>query len=234
METISINTTQNVSLEYDIASVGDRILASLLDNVIMGAWILICVLFIIGITDHYSILILMAIPFVFYHLGMEVFFNGQSIGKMALKTKVIMMDGSEPNFSAYLLRWLLRIIDTGLFNGIVALIAVIANGKGQRLGDMAAGTTVISLKKRVQLSDTVNQINDENYVVTFNEASNLNDADVIKIKTVFNEAMKKQQYEIVDELAEKVKQTLNISTTLASEEFLRTIVKDYNHLMSEI
>ncbi|MEO8148395.1 MAG: RDD family protein [Bacteroidia bacterium] len=233
METISINTTQNIALDYEIASVGDRILATIIDYVIFIAWIILCFV-VLKLKDEFAVLFIAVAPLVFYHLAMETLFNGQSVGKMAMKIKVIKMDGSEPTFGAYIMRWIMRIVDMGLFSGLVALVAVVVNGKGQRLGDMAAGTTVISLKKRVQLHETVYKVNDENYQVTFREATNLNDKDVIKIKMVFNEAMKKQQYAIIDELAEKVRQTLNISTTLASEEFLRTLIRDYNHLMSDI
>lgn len=235
METISINTTQNIALEFEIASVGDRILAALLDYLVRFVWVAAIVLLFVKLGDLKIVAgLIAAIPFVFYHLIMEIFFNGQSIGKMIMKIKVIKMDGSEPTLSAYLLRWLMRIIDINLFSGMVAIITIVVNGKGQRLGDMAADTTVISFKKRVQLQDTVYKVSDENYVITFNEAANLNDKDVIKIKLVFNEAMKKQQYEIIDELAEKVKATLDITTAMASEEFLRTLIRDYNHMMSEM
>ena len=233
METISINTTQNISLEYDIASVGDRILATLIDYAIFGAWLILCFL-VLNIRDEVLAVVIGVLPLFVYHLAMESLFNGQSLGKMAMKIKVMKLDGSEPTLGAYLLRWLFRIIDLNLFSGTVALITIVINGKGQRLGDITAGTTVISLRKRVDLKEAAFKTTDPNYVVTFAEAANLKDADVIKIKKVFNEAMKKQQYEIIDELAAKVKQLLGIETTLPSEEFLRTLVRDYNHLMSEL
>ncbi len=233
METISINTTQNISLEYDIASVGDRILATLIDYAIFGAWLILCFL-VLSIRDEVLAVVVGVLPLFVYHLAMESLFNGQSLGKMAMKIKVMKLDGSEPTLGAYLLRWLFRIIDLNLFSGTVALITIVINGKGQRLGDITAGTTVISLRKRVDLKEAAFKTSDPNYVVTFAEAANLKDADVIKIKKVFNEAMKKQQYEIIDELAAKVKLLLGIETTLPSEEFLRTLVRDYNHLMSEL
>lgn len=234
MEIISINTTQNITVDYEVAGAGDRILAYIIDAIIQGAWIFFTIILLSKVHFHIASLIVLLIPLFFYHLAMEIFFNGQSVGKMALKIKVIKLDGTEPALGAYIIRWLFRIVDISLFSGVVALITIIVNGKGQRLGDIAADTTVISLSKREPLNTTVNKITDENYEVTFHEAANLNDQDVINIKRVFNEAMRRQHYDIIDELAEKVKTTLNIRTALASEEFLRTVIRDYNYLMSDL
>ena len=64
----------------------------------------------------------------------------------------VLLDGSPPTLGAYLLRWLLILVDTEILTPLVAIITIAANGKGQRIGDIAAGTTVVKTTKRVTLS----------------------------------------------------------------------------------
>ncbi|MFC7667989.1 RDD family protein [Hymenobacter humi] len=84
MSTIRIHTTQNVSLEYEIASVGDRIVAALIDYGLYITWfiawsVLNRQLHIAG--DGKVGFYLILLPTTFYFLVSEVFFNGQTIGK---------------------------------------------------------------------------------------------------------------------------------------------------------
>ena len=149
MDNISIHTTQNVDIEYQLASIGDRILATLLDYLLFLAYFLFAALTKWELFDSIAIMSILVLPILFYDLICEVLFQGKSFGKMIMKIKVVMLDGTQANFGAYLLRWLLRIIDMRLFGGALALIAILINGKGQRIGDMAAGTTVIKMKQKV-------------------------------------------------------------------------------------
>ncbi|MBA3971750.1 MAG: RDD family protein, partial [Bacteroidetes bacterium] len=159
MDNIKIQTTQNVDIEYELASIGDRILATLLDYVFFIAYFVL-LLIIAGFTkglffESIAVIIILVLPVFLYDLLCEMFFQGKSLGKMIMKIKVVKLDGTQAGFGAYMLRWLLRIIDTKLFSGGVALIAIIVNGKGQRIGDMAAGTTVIKMKQKITLNDTI-------------------------------------------------------------------------------
>ena len=234
---IKIETTQNVSVEYEVASVGERLLAGLIDLLFYLAYFFLF-LFLLKITNYnpgHLATFLYFFPVYFYSLIMELLFNGQTIGKIIMKIRVVKKDGTPASLGAYLMRWIFRIVDVWMTSPIfggVATITIIANGSGQRLGDIAAGTCVIRLKQRVKLSDTIFKKIDADYIVTFPEVTNLTDADINTIRLVYRQAMKKHQFEIVDELAFKVQQTLNVTPLMASEEFLRTVVKDYNHLMS--
>ena len=141
METIKINTTQNVALSYNAAGVGMRILAGLLDTVFVYAYyFLIVFIFTYAIRKHeYSgdydyndnyteimigIAILCLLPALLYHLLCETFLNGQSFGKKIMKIKVVKIDGTQPNFGSYLVRSMFRLIDVSLISPIVALITV--------------------------------------------------------------------------------------------------------------
>jgi uncharacterized RDD family membrane protein YckC len=164
MDSIKITTSQNVDLEYEAAGVGYRILATILDEVFKMVYIIIGFL-ILGLTAKsnphfydsndnytlYTVLILAALPYTLYYFLSETFMNGQSFGKKIVGTKVVKLDGTQPSVSSYMIRSLLRVID----NGLIALIAVAVTEKSQRLGDLAAGTTVIKIGSKITLRDTI-------------------------------------------------------------------------------
>ena len=109
LKTIDIITAHNVTISYELATVGQRILAFLLDAVIVLVWGVIVNL--IGTMifldfsyfdanyetqlENYQIfLFFFLMPAVFcYHLISENFFNGQSIGKLALGIRVVSTSG---------------------------------------------------------------------------------------------------------------------------------------------
>ncbi len=236
MESISISTTQNVSISYAIASLGDRILATLLDYLIFLAYFVLVfytlsVFNVINDLGFFSSLIFL--PVLFYDLYCELLFNGQSFGKYLMKINLVKIDGTIPGFGSYLLRWMFRIIEGGhLFNGLIAILTVLINGKGQRVGDIAAKTSVIKLKKKIALEDGFLNISDDNYAIVFREVEQLNEKDISIIREVFNHAKSKNRLDIVNQLAEKTKNTLNITTPMKSIEFLNTIIKDYEYYHS--
>lgn len=234
MDNIRIHTTQNVDIEYQLASIGDRILATLLDYLFFLAYFLLVVL-IASLTswalfDSMAIVSILVLPILFYDLICEVFFQGKSFGKMIMKIKVVMLDGTQANFGAYLLRWLLRIIDMRLFGGALALIAILINGKGQRIGDMAAGTTVIKMKQKVQLSDTIFNKLKPDYTLIFPEVSRLTDNDVAIIKEVMQVCVQSNNFGAIDKLVMKTKATMGVTSDLPHSQFLSVVIQDYNYL----
>src|SRR2546423_14572591 len=109
MRTIEITTTQNVTIEYQLAGVRDRIIAFIIDAVIM--WLsMVLLLMIMGVAlpkelMQYMIYLAILPIFLFYSLASEIFGNGQSWGKKALGIKVVKINGSEAGVSDYLIRW---------------------------------------------------------------------------------------------------------------------------------
>lgn len=236
MENIRIQTTQNVDIEYELASIGDRILATLLDYLFFIAYFLL-IMVVASLTswvfvESIAILSLLALPILFYDLACETFFQGKSFGKMIMKIKVVKTDGTQANFGAYLLRWLLRVIDMRLFNGAIALITILINGKGQRLGDLAAGTTVIKIKQNKKLSDTIFNKLDSGYILSFTEVSKLSDNDVAIIKEVMKVCVQSNNYEAINKLVSKTKETMGVTSSMPHLQFLNTVIMDYNYLGS--
>lgn len=237
MNTVKIETTQNVVVEYPLASVGDRVLATLIDGVVMFVWaMLIAVIFAMrdGFQDGGSnigfmvFMLLIYLPLIFYHLLCEIFMGGQSIGKKARDIKVIKLNGTSPGIGDYLLRWLFRLVDMGLSSGIVALVAVAAGGKGQRLGDMAAGTCVVRTREVRRKAPVYHNL-EENYEVKFPEVSLLNDQDLALIRKLLYKAQQHSNYDLLEKMALRVKEITGIQTSLSDWDFLQTVVKDYQH-----
>ncbi|MBO0358777.1 RDD family protein [Hymenobacter sp. BT186] len=241
MSTIRVHTTQNVSLEYEVASVGDRIVAAIIDYLVLFAWLAACGLLfalVAGTGGQKSVPfivvfgIVAAVPYVFYHLASEIYFNGQSIGKKARHIKVIRLDGTQPQLGDYLLRWLLRLIDMSLpvVGPLVAIITILANGRGQRLGDMAAGTTVVSTRPRQAAGALAPVVTPPDYVVVFPQADQLADHDVATIRQLLQKGLEHDNYQLLHEVANKVKDLTGIYTELPDEAFLRTVIRDHAHL----
>jgi uncharacterized RDD family membrane protein YckC len=240
MSTIRVQTTQNVSLEYEVASVGDRIVAAIIDYLVIFAWLAACGLLfalIIGSLGQASpalvvLIIVVLVPVVFYHLASEIYFNGQSVGKKARHIKVIRLDGTQPQLGDYLLRWLLRLIDMSLpvVGPLVAIIAILANGRGQRLGDMAAGTTVVSTRPRQAAGALAPIVTPADYVVVFPQADQLADHDVATIRQLLQKGLEHDNHQLLHEVANKVKDLTGIYTELPDEAFLRTVIRDHAHL----
>lgn len=241
LEGININTTQNVLITYVPAGVGSRLIATLLDTLFKIAYIFLCLL-IAGLSNLFdhpneALLIILGvfflIPLVFYNLLMEQFFNGQSLGKKIMKIKVVKLDGTQPQFGAYLIRWVLRIIDVNLFNGVIALLTVALSDKSQRLGDLAAGTTVISLKQKVNLQNTILYKTTVDYKIVFNEVSKLSDKDVGIIKDVFDHCTRNSDYIGLKQLATKIKQKMEVSTSMPDSQFIKVVLLDYSQYQFE-
>lgn len=233
MDSVKIQTTQNVDIEYELASIGDRILATLLDYLFFFAYIVF--LLIIGsatagiIFQSIVVIVILCLPILLYDLLCEMFMQGKTFGKMIMKIKVVKLDGTQASFGAYLLRWLLRIIDTRILSGGVAVIAIFLNGKGQRIGDMAAGTTVIKMKQKVTLNDTILMKAKPNYTLVFPEVSKLSDTDIAIIKEIIQVSIRTNNNDAIEKLAQKTKATMGITPNLPNAQFLTTVINDYNH-----
>ncbi len=244
METINIQTTQNIDLNYDLAGVGDRLIAALIDMAIQIGYVLASLVIFsflgeIGFDSSTSILVLLYLPLFVYEVLLESLYNGQTFGKRARNIRVINIDGSESSIGSYIIRWLFRLIEITLTMGSVALITLIISRKGQRLGDMAAGTTVVRIKKRMRLEDTILTNVDEDYSPVFRDSVKLSDKDVETIKEVLMAKPEDDRHgiikvEFIKKTAAIIKKKLNIDDNMESRTFLNTIIKDYNYLKGRV
>jgi len=246
MQTIEIQTAQNVNIEYPVASVGDRVVAAIIDQLIMIGYLIAFIfvyIWILNITEGTSLefpvayFIIFFLPLFFYHLLCETFLNGQSFGKKLMKMRVVKTDGSQAGIGSYFLRWILAPIDLYFTYGAVGLITMLVNGKGQRLGDLAANTTVVKLKAEVKLDDTILLTTPANYEVMFPQVSALSDKDIAIVKAVLDMNYKNPDIILYEQMLQKAKTAIEMKTGINSSlrpiAFLDTVLKDYNYLLSE-
>jgi uncharacterized RDD family membrane protein YckC len=236
---VAITTTQNVDIEYEAANIGDRILAVMTDYLIISGYYLVMgvlsfLLTKTGITPGMAyFIIVFAIPVFLYDLLCEIFLNGQSFGKRIRRIRVIKLDGSQPSIGDYIIRWLFRLIDVSVLFGAIGMITIAINGKGQRLGDIAAGTTVVRIKKSAGFQDTIFAKIEENYKPRFPEAAGLDGETAGVIKEVLNSEKSIKDKKVFNTLTKKTKKAvekkLGVSSNLNSVKFLTVILKDYNY-----
>jgi len=239
MESIDILTGQHITIKYEPAGIVRRMFAFILDYLFMFLYIL-AVIFAIDklngtITQENTsiiIAIILLLPIIFYHVLFETLMSGQTPGKVITKIRVTNVDGSTPNFVSYFLRWVLLIIDMYTFIGIGAFL-IIFTKKHQRLGDLAAGTTVVKLVPSAAKYHLDNVFNDfkTNYKPTFPQVEALTEGQIRLISELLENPSEENDavLDSIDRLAAKIKQKLHVESAFINRRFLEVILKDYNY-----
>ena len=135
MKTLQIKTAQNVNISFTLASVFQRLLAFILDNVVKLAYLYFGTLvfdfnlFQEGVgTDAWTVKaidVLFFLPVTFYSLYTEILLDGQTLGKKIMHLKVMNVDGFKPSITDYVIRWFLRIVDFNFFMLLFIYVASI-------------------------------------------------------------------------------------------------------------
>lgn len=144
-----VRTPEGVAFSFRLASPVLRLVALLVDwTVVMTVWSIVAI--VIGLLHLVSPDLAGAINvigfFLFsqgYRIGMEWLRRGQTIGKKVMRLRVVDERGLRLTFGQIVLRNLLRFVDMLPGAYLVGGIAALSNRRGQRLGDLAAGTLVI-------------------------------------------------------------------------------------------
>ena len=192
MDKLAINTAQNVNLDYKLIGLGERMIAFLIDGVILITYITIMeklvtlsVIFDADTWTQVGFLGLFLLPAFFYSMLCHIIFGGQTVGKMILKIKVVRVDGAPTEWYNLLVRWMLRIVDIWIFSPSIGLLSILLSEKRQRVGDAAAGTVVISVKKKHKISSTILEEVTDDYQPVFSNVTQLTDKDVRIIKEAY-------------------------------------------------
>lgn len=241
-----INTTQNVRIDYEVASAGERVLARLLDIVLFAAYIFLAFL-LAGVAMRglswkqqqeigTLVYILLLIPVLTYTLWCESIFNGKTFGKMILGLKVVKSDGAPAGIGDYTVRWLTRPLEESVIFTALALLVCIMSAKSQRIGDMIADTIVIRTKVSNSIRSTILAQINPSYRVVFPQVGVLTDKDMNIIRSIMQQAYSTANYPLMETLANKVKQTMNVwpdPRQLPAPQFLNIVLADYAHYAFE-
>lgn len=236
MQTIEIITAQNVLIEHELAALRDRILALLLDLffIFLSIWGLSFIISIINASLLERYLYFVAMPFFFfYSLAFEYYNRGQSPGKKIMGIKVVKLNGIEASLGDYTARWAFRLIDIYFSLGAVASLLINSSAKRQRIGDIVANTTVISvrLSQSLRLEQLLKINSLDSYSPKYTEVRKLREADVLLIKNTLDRyrAYKNEAHlQAMDLMAKKLQELLDITEVKqTNEEFLKTIINDF-------
>jgi uncharacterized RDD family membrane protein YckC len=241
MKSIEITTAHNIVIEYELASMRERA------TVFMGDFIAILVLksvidFFLSLffgrffdTSTMSVLSFITLISCFfgYFIGFEIFNNGQTLAKKIAKIRTVRLDGREPSWSDLLGRTLLHLVDSIFSLGFIGILMIKTTQKSQRLGDLAAGTTVIRLEPSIsaRLSNILHLDTTNEWTPIYPQVRRFREEDMITIKNVLSRYSRfpnNAHYNLLVELSEKTANLLEIEQIPSDRlGFLRTLLKDY-------
>lgn len=231
MNNFQIETAQNVSIQQNAAGIKERCLAYLVDLLIITSYVIVVLLVITGLkiedSGQWVLWLVLGLPMFLYFLLWELFWDGKTPGKYALDIKVVRLDGTKATFSNHLVRWLIRLVDISLAFGSVAICCILVSGKGQRLGDIAAGTTVISTQKRVRFNQTMLADLPLDYTPRYPQVTVFNDQEIDKIKTIYREAKRDANHKVIIELSNKAAEMMRVSPQETPLLFIERVLEDY-------
>ncbi len=239
METINIRTTQNVVINYELAPLRDRFVGLLIDILVIFVVHICLAIFSSYVFSSESELLSAliqyfgVIAFFFYTLAMEIFNNGQTLGKRAMGTKVLKIDGSEPRLSDFLIRVLFQMIDFLLSMGVLGAIFIATSSNRQRMGDRAANTVVVKMNvnNMFNLKDILKISTIENYEPIFPDIKNIKEKDMLVVKNALlrhRNNPSTNNVAMINKLTNKMVRLLEIKDKPKNNvEFLKTLIKDY-------
>ncbi len=143
-------TPEKTVVSFNVAGVGSRIGAHVIDGFLLMVFWLVMV-FVAGfagfgfgaeIIGGLVMLVLTSSLFLYFIL-LEWLWGGQTIGKKAMRLRVVSADGTPVTLRGAVYRNLMRPADFLPVMYFAGFIAMFMNERSQRLGDLAAGTIVI-------------------------------------------------------------------------------------------
>lgn len=159
--------------------------------------------------------------------------NGQTPGKRSMNIRVVKLNGKEPVFMDYFIRWSLRFVEIYLSSGVLATIMISTTNLKQRLADIIAGTVVVKVNVNpfVTTNDLLKISSQNNYEPSYPEVIMFSEGDMLTIKKLVdrfiyigNEAHRQLTLETANKLSYKMGVTIKEKKP---ELFLKILIRDY-------
>jgi uncharacterized RDD family membrane protein YckC len=238
MSYISITTTQNVTIDYSLAGFQSRLLAFFIDFLIIVVWVIVHLLLSgLFFTDDYIRDIyqwIIIVPFAaFYTLAMEYFMNGQTPGKRSMGIRVLMLNGKEPSFLVYFIRWSLRFVEIYFSSGVLATIMINTTNLKQRLADIIAGTVLVKANTSQSIFvDDLSRISSQNsYEPTYPQVLMFKESEMIVIKILIDRFLENQNSahrSLVKDAAINLASKMGVKIKEPQPElFLKVLIRDF-------
>jgi uncharacterized RDD family membrane protein YckC len=154
-DTHTIETPEQIPLQFAVAGIGSRFLALAIDTLIQIGLALAVLLVVyisrtagafIGLSDQWEVAVLIVSVFLLlygYFACFEILWNGQTPGKRIIGLRVVKTSGRPLTPAETIGRNLMRIVDQLPFFYAVGIIAALTNSENKRLGDFVAGSIVV-------------------------------------------------------------------------------------------
>lgn len=251
MPLVKLDTGYNIEVEFTVAPVSKRFLAWMIDMLI--CWMITKALATLTHTESFFVWtdtwdlkgLLVSLPVLFYHLFCEVTMNGRSIGKLAMKCRVITEEGGQPGIGQYLIRWSFRLIDFPYWLFIAAamgvmpwwtvplifsgIASILITPRSQRLGDLVAGTLLIDTRNSTSWQDTVFTELSTDYRPRYPLVMQLTDRDINTLKNIIETVRKKNDHALAKRIADRIQSKIKMETDQYPLDFLETLLMDYNY-----
>lgn len=184
---VDVRTPESIAFNYELAGLGSRFLALVIDQLIQIALLVGLFFALLGVASRLpagravagaasdkvagAIAVALVVIVVFtiffgYFIIFETLWNGQTPGKKLLGIRVVRDGGFPVDFGAALIRNLIRIGELALGYYLLAAISAVLSPENKRLGDLAAGTIVVR-DARLALSLRPDALPDPAYAPTF-------------------------------------------------------------------
>ena len=149
-------TPEAVALQVDIAGLGSRFIALMIDSFIQSVITIALVLAVgpglskLGVSDSVTlplVIVVVSLMILGYFPLFEIVMHGRTFGKRAQRLRVVMADGQPARAGAIIIRNLVRIVDYLPTSYMIGALTILISKRSQRVGDMAAGTIVVRERK---------------------------------------------------------------------------------------
>lgn len=255
MKSIEFVSAQNVKIEYEYATVVQRTTAAIIDATTVAVYLVIMMIILGRVGSNQLLLmelILMKIPWIFYHPILEYLTQGQTLGKYAMGIRVVTYDGERPGLREIFTRWIFKghfmwisfsffaapeqLLVVGVIHicmGIIGFMYASVSEKKQRMGDVMAGTVVIKDKSAVRYSlrDVLSIKSQENYTPEYPNVVRFTDEDMLLIKNTIQRVRKYPNPEtkkFAVDLADESARLIGLEKTPEKRlKFLQTLLQDY-------
>jgi len=232
---VHIETPEQIDVSLELAGLGSRFVARLIDWLVKGAalmiiWLLgmlvLAMLFTAREEFPKIVIVLLASGILALATGYDIYFevrhNGQTPGKKRAGIRVIRENGAPIDFRSSCVRNLLGIADFLPFGYLLGAMLVILSSRAQRLGDMAAGTLVVRERSPLAPADINEQITrlaSDEIRFTTSQLTNCGAEDKQLLRSFL------QRYEQMEELARR-NLACNLARRFAAKSGDSTVMPD--------
>ena len=237
-EKLTIDTPEQIALEFPLAGVGSRFLAIAFDTLLQGAAFAVLggvALLVRGVSGGqfaglgmWGLAILLVIAFAIYSgyfAAFEAVWTGQTPGKRLVGLRVIDVSGRPLSVYAAIIRNLLRLVDQLPGFYAFGIVSVLVTRRQQRIGDLAAGTVVVHERLGARAAAPQTHPGGPRF-----GAHRLSNAEIAVVEGFLRRRGELEEWtrrRTAQSIAARMKQTLHVTSSEDDERVLEQIAAEY-------